>query len=269
MASGRRDARLRCETHGKRGKFAVESTDLSSDNPVAVRDINPYLDDFHFAQELLEGKSSSLRYFQEAYRPQILAFLKKNGASPLDAEDIFQNLWSDCITPTDKRGPKLERYHGGCALQSWLNTIALNSLISKRRNADRWKDILKPSDAKLPNGDDRPDGPWSGPVTDHEPDRPLLLALMRYAIDTAFQECAPEDFVLLQLAHCDQLKEKELALMFRCDVGTISRRLQRAGKGINRATLRHIKDVDPLLRLKWDDFMELCRSTSPSYFEEE
>jgi RNA polymerase sigma factor (sigma-70 family) len=252
----------------KRGKFAVECTELSSDTPITVRDVNPHLDDFHFAQECLEGKSSSLSYFQEAYRPKLLGFLKSQGASPDEAREIVENMWSECVASTPTARPKLERYHGGCALQSWLNTIALNSLVTRRRRETRWGRIVESGDARPPEGGERGDGPWGGRVEDVEPERAPLLALMRAAIDTAFRECSPEDFVLLQLAHCDQLKEKELALIFRCDIATICRRLERAGKGISRVALRHIKEADPLLDLKWDDFMELCRSTGPSYFDD-
>ncbi len=55
--------------------------------------------------------------------------------------------------------------------------------------------------------------------------------------------------------------------MFRCDTSTISRRLERASEGISRVALRHIEETDPYLFLKWDDFMELCRSGSPAYYE--
>jgi RNA polymerase sigma factor (sigma-70 family) len=244
----------------KRRKFAVENAEPCSDNPGAVRDFNPHLDDFHFAQECLEGKNSSLSHFQEAYRPKLVAFLKKRGASSGEAEDVVENIWSECVAPTKTARPKLERYQGSCALQSWLSTIALNSFLTLKR----WQ-ISHPGETQ---SSESGGNSLQGSTVDEEPERAPLLALMRAAIDTAFQECPPEDFVLLQLAHCDQLKEKELALMFRCDVATICRRLQRAGKGIGRAALRYIKKVDPYLILKWDDFTELCRTTSPSYFEE-
>jgi RNA polymerase sigma factor (sigma-70 family) len=249
----------------KRGKFAVENAKPSSDNPVTVRDLNPHLDDFHFAQECLEGKSSSLSYFQENYRPKLLAFLKRQGASPDEASEIVENMWAECVAPTPTARPKLERYQGGCALESWLHTIVLNTLITRRRR----EKIVRTVDPKPQDGQERDDGPWKGTAEEVELDPAPLLALLRSAIDTAFKECSPEDFVLLQLAHCDQLKEKELAVMFRCDVATICRRLQRAQKGINRSALRHVKEADPLLHLKWEDFMDLCRSAGPSYFVED
>jgi RNA polymerase sigma factor (sigma-70 family) len=251
----------------KRGKFAVENAKPSSDNPDTVRDIDPHLDDLHFVQECLEGKSSALSYFQEHYRPKLQAFLKSQGASLDEATEIVENLWSECVAPTATARPKLERYQGGCALQSWLNTIALNSLLSKRRRDVRWGRLVESVDAKPKDGEGRIDDE-PGTTVDPEPEREPLLALMRSAIDTAFRECPPEDFVLLQLAHCDQLKVKELALMFRCDISTISRRLHSASEHIGRVVLRSIGEADSQLDLKWDDFMELCRSTSAWSFYE-
>ena len=233
-----------------------------------MRDIDPHLDDLHFVQECLEGKSSALSFFQGNYRPKLQAFLKSQGASLDEATEIVENLWSECVAPTATARPKLERYNGGCALQSWLNTIALNSLLSKRRRDVRWGRIMESAEGKTKDGDERSDGSWHGQTEVVEPERAPLLALMRFAIDAAFRECAPEDFVLLQLAHCDQLKVKELALMFRCDISTISRRLRDAGEEIGDVVLRHVRKVDPQLDLKWDDFMELCLSTSAWSFYE-
>ena len=48
--------------------------------PLPCATFNPHLDDFHFAQECLEWKSSSLSYFQQAYRPKLVAFLQKPGS---------------------------------------------------------------------------------------------------------------------------------------------------------------------------------------------
>ena len=92
---------------------------------------------------------------------------------------------------------------------------------------------------------------------------------MRTAVESAFLNCDAEDFVLLQLAHCDELKLRELAVMFRCDNGTISRRLERAQQGINAATMARVKARDPWLELRWEDFVELCHSASPAFFDEE
>ena len=93
-----------------------------------------------------------------------------------------------------------------------------------------------------------------------------LIKLMRDAVEAAFQECAAEDFVLLQLAHMDGLHLKELAQMFHCSKSTIDRDVKRAGKRVSEATLRYVRRIDPWLELKGEDFLELCRVASPACF---
>lgn len=196
------------------------------------------------------------------------AFLTRSGASPAEAEEIAGETLTDCLHPGPAASAKLATYDGTCALQTWLNTVAVHRLFSFKRRQAFERRILRP----MPNdgtmhGHRR--NSWREDVETAEPSQESLLSLMREAIDSAFQECAAQDFVLLQLAHCDQLKMAELAVMFRCDIQTIRRRIERAEEGISRATLRRIKETDPWLELKWKDFVELCRTSTPASFWEE
>jgi DNA-directed RNA polymerase specialized sigma24 family protein len=93
-----------------------------------------------------------------------------------------------------------------------------------------------------------------------------LLDLMRLAIERAFRDCPHDDFVMLQLAHSDQLKLSELARMFGCSQATISRQLDRASKNLSKATMANVRELDSWIELGWDDFAELCRSASPACF---
>ena len=72
--------------------------------------------------------------------------------------------------------------------------------------------------------------------------------------------------MLLQLKHCDGLRGAELGKMFGCDESVISRRLDKAQERIAAMTLWKIRQTDPWLELKWTDFLELCRSATPSCF---
>ena len=228
-----------------------------------MRDLNSHSDDFNFAQDCVDGKGSSLSCFHQTYHPTLVAFLKARGATVHEAEETAETVLSECMATTKNGRPKLASYQGACSLQTWLNTVAIHSLYDLRRR----KTILAPFDNGMPP-EGRIDGGPPGDTVDAELDRVPLLALLRSAIDTAFRECDPEDFVLLQLAHCDQLKERELAVMFRCNTGTICRRLQRARESISEVALRRVKETDEHLELRWDDFLDICRFTDQSYFEE-
>jgi RNA polymerase sigma factor (sigma-70 family) len=229
-----------------------------------VQNALPHPDDFHLAQECLEQKHSALAYFQNNYREPLMAFLLHSGASFDEASEVINDLWADCLATQPDSRPRLHRYNGMCALQTWLNTVALNNLVTRKRRTQRWQKLIPD---RLPAAEDDEDAaPNGGSTQISEPEQAPLLEIMRHAVDYAFQTCNAEDFVLLQLAYCDELKVRELATMFRCDGGTISRRLDKAQRGINAATMAHIKQRDPWLDLKWDDFVELCRSANPAYF---
>ena len=99
-------------------------------------------DDFHLVQECLEGKTSALTHLQAAYREPLLAFLQGSGASPPMAGEIVVELRSDCIASQTGTVPKLARYNGTCALSTFLNTIPLNALLTRRRRGQRWTAIM-------------------------------------------------------------------------------------------------------------------------------
>jgi RNA polymerase sigma factor (sigma-70 family) len=229
-----------------------------------VRNALPHPDDFHLAQECLEQKHSALAHFQNTYREPLMAFLLHSGASFDEASEVINDLWADCLATQPEARPRLHRYNGMCALQTWLNTIALNNLITRKRRQQRWQKLIPDRIATSEEDDEHSSGHAS--MGSLEPEQAPLLEIMRLAVENAFKTCDAEDFVLLQLAYCDELKIRELAIMFRCDGGTISRRLDRAQRGINVATMAHIKKRDPWLDLRWDDFVELCRSANPASF---
>jgi len=228
----------------------------------AVHDALPHPDDFHFAQECLEGKTLALAYLQEKYREPLLAFLQGSGALPHEAREIVTDLWSDCVAPQTGTTPKLARYNGACSLRTFLGTVSLNTLLTRRRRERRWSDLMSEgveggeTDVEMT----APEGQNGGYCSAEPP----LLEIMRDAIQAAFMACPAEDFVLLQLAHADDLHVMELAKMFNRTKSTLCRDVQRAGEEIAQTTIRYIKATDPWLELKWEDFLDLCRSASPA-----
>ncbi len=218
-------------------------------------------DDFHLAQECLEGKTSALAYLQETFREPLLAFLQKAGGLPHEAAEIVTEVWSDCVASQNGTKPKLAHYNGLCSLKTFLNTITLNVLLTRRRKDRRMME--RPME--LPVAGTEETVPAGAAEPSKEVEKPLL-ELMREAIQAAFMACPAEDFVLLQLAHMDDLRVVELATMFDCGIASVSRELKRAGREIEEATLQYIKATDPWLQLEWKDFLDLCRSASPACF---
>lgn len=225
-----------------------------------------HLSDFHLCHQCLDGDVEAIVRLQRDFSGPTAAYLIAAGAKSLEAAEVVGSLWADLLVPSDTCGPRLARYDGSCALKTWLNTVALNKLLTRKRNEKRWQDLIPARVGAHSDEGDTDEPSWGGSSDEAVPGEAPLIEIMRVAIETAFRSCGPEDFVLLQLKHCDRLIGAELAVMFDCDESAISRRIQKAEAGMRTATLRQVHQTDPWLELKWDDFMELCRSVTPSCF---
>jgi RNA polymerase sigma-70 factor len=221
-------------------------------------------DDFHLAQECLEGKPSALELFRQRHHEPLVKYLTRIGGSFDQVSEIVGNLLTDCVAPASGGRPKLYKYNGMCSLMTWLTKLALNNLISLNRR-EREHAPLEEADRYVADRVRLGARAGSGPHETIMEDAPLL-ALMRNAIDSAFARCPPEDFVILQLVHIDGLSREDLAPMFHCDASTISRWLNGAAERIEAAVGAAIKTTDPWLDLRWQDFVDLCRTATPACF---
>jgi RNA polymerase sigma factor (sigma-70 family) len=220
--------------------------------------------DYQLAQHCLDGNAVAIAALQRQCGSSVAAYLLRAGALPHEAEDFARSLWADVLTATEERAARLRRYNGTCAIQTWLNAVALNRLLTYKRSVKRRREQAPVTVGARDDESYREEWPASGePSGDADPP---LIEIMQSAIEQAFRECEPEEFVLLQLAHCDRLKGAELAVIFGCDAGAISRRIKKAEAKIASSTLRHVRSADPWLDLKWEDFAELCRAATPACF---
>lgn len=217
----------------------------------------PHLPDFSLVELCLEHDAGALAQLQESYRGPVTAYLQKAGANGDEARETVEMLWGDLLTPSATGRIRLGRYDGSCALLTWLNTVAMNALLTRKRIDGRRDRRFISRDAE-----DRPESSADEISQTEVP----LVRLMSEALEFAFQNCPAEDFVLLQLEHCDQLKREELARMFGCSKATVSRMLASARVGVAEATMNFLRERDPWLELQWEDFLELCRTASPACF---
>ena len=261
---------LAVSSGGKRGEpFAIAARRPAAYPTGRLIRNEPQLEDFHLAQRCLDGDEAALAWLGAQLNGTVCSYLIRAGANLPEAEEVSQKLLTELVAPATGRPPKLLCYRGHAALPTWLNTVALNRWLTRKRAQERWQKLIPATlQAATDNGDAGSDGAvgMNHPSSSSEADDAPLLRVMREAIEAAFSACAPEDFVLLQLAHCDGLRLRELGVMFSCDQSVISRRLKHAQKVIADTTLTHIRRTDPWLELKWDDFTQLCRSATPTCF---
>lgn len=219
---------------------------------------------FNLAQKCLEGDTGAIVLLQRTFGDQVLAFLRRAGAPEVEAREIVDRLWADCLVANSAGRVPLQSYNGTCSLQTWLNKVALNRLLSFKREQTRHTEITAPLDAADAAAGTEASLSY---LMEERParDEPLLR-LMKEAVEAAFAACPAEDFVLLQLVHSGDLKLSELAKIFDCSQATISRQVDRAAREISASTLAHLHKADPWLEMQWQDFIELCRSETPSCF---
>src|SRR5205814_2076514 len=116
--------------------------------------------------------------------------------------------------------------------KTWLYPLALNRLLARRQReeteATHVQRGLDMSRLSVPSED--------------EGVEPVLIELMKDAIEAGFRACSAEDFVKLQLAHSDDLYYVELGRMFHCGKSTIERDVKSAKDRVSSATLNYIRE---------------------------
>ena len=216
-----------------------------------------HLSELHLVQKCVEKDEAAIALLQSTYGGRIAAFLVSAGAGGEEASETVKWLWADCLTPPKRGTVRLLRYNGECELQTFLNRIALNALLTRKRIDGRRLKNFPPSESPDP----------ANAFTREPPPEAPLLEMMRDAIQFAFEHCSPEEFVILNLEHYDELEREELARMFGCSKATVSRLLDKARVTVAETTMSFLRERDPWLELRWEDFVELCRTTTPACLE--
>jgi RNA polymerase sigma factor (sigma-70 family) len=222
-----------------------------------------HVEDFGLVEGCIEGDQNALLRLQAEYGPNVVGFLMRSGADISQAEEIVNQLWADLVTAPPGESPKLARYDGSCRLATWLNTVAVNRLMSARRSQKRRDGYIATSiDAPVVDEDSERTFGSQIPAPAIDSIEPPLIELLRGAIQNAFASCPAETFVLLQLAHGDGLRLRELGQIWGCNPSTLSRRLDQATSEIARSVLAHVRAADPMLELTWSDFRQLCATVN-------
>jgi RNA polymerase sigma factor (sigma-70 family) len=213
--------------------------------------------DLQFVQRVLGGQDEAASDLRTRYHAKLAGILRARGASAIEAEDLLADLWSDCFGATDSGSPLLLKYHGRCALDSWLITVVTNRLIDlKRRQAFR-SELAPLESTTIPT-----DGFDLVPGTPTRCVEAPLLDLLRGAIAKAFSSCDKEGLLMLRLVHIYRVTQREIGRMWGWHESKVSRALDCAREKIRRNILSEIKRTDRWLKVEWDDFTDLCRCAS-------
>ncbi|HKP01961.1 MAG TPA: RNA polymerase sigma factor [Chthoniobacterales bacterium] len=221
-----------------------------------VEAVSRHEEDLAFVQRVLAIDASAAAELRRRYHGKLVGVLRSRGATQTEAEDLVADLWTDCFAARENRPTLLNKYQGRCALESWLLTVATHRLVDlKRRQSFRVEVPAATPESPEDFFDRRP-----------QPEKPTsekhLLQLLRQAIQSAFAKQEPEAVLMLKLVHLHQVSQRELARMWGWHESKISRTLDVTRQNVARIILAETKKVDPWLELRWEDFVELCASSS-------
>lgn len=215
-------------------------------------------EEFNLVERCASGDADAIRGLQLAYRGGVSRFLSERGLTTLEAEEAADELWADLLVVGDRQEARIARYHGHSSLQTWLNAVALNRVVSRKRKEDRWAKLVP---ERLYGTGEQQERTLAGTAVQADEAHPEgeLLDLLKDALLAGFAGCTAEDWVLLELAHRDGLQRKELAQIWgHCQPSRVTNDLDRIERGVARRTLDYVREADPWLVLQWEDFAALC-----------
>jgi DNA-directed RNA polymerase specialized sigma24 family protein len=172
------------------------------------------LDDVVLAEGLELRENAAARKFDRCYMPQALAIASRCAGQR--GADAIDNLAADLVLPRADRPPKIATYRGLTPLKSWLRSVVVNRCAS----LNRGRREVSLSDTHEILGSDT----VTSAAAAIECEEKLTPAFV-----SAVNELPLDDRVLLKILILDGIPQKDAAILYGVDSGTLTRRRQRAG----------------------------------------
>ncbi len=223
---------------------------------------NENIEDLDIVERVLRGCEVALEVVRKAHQEEVEKFLRRSGASAGEALEIALQVITDSAMGTRARAPLFRKYSGQSPLAAWLKTVALHVLIDRRRREKRMVSL----DA---GGGDEAAGKSAPSAQSAEGGNreETLIELMKNALLRAISRRRGSEMVMLYLRHIHGVTQRELSETWGWHESKVSRVLDSAMKAIAAETLAQIRRADPMIDLKWNDFLELAGSAEFSLFE--
>jgi RNA polymerase sigma factor (sigma-70 family) len=210
-------------------------------------------EDALLVRKCLDGEAEALTTLRRRYNGDLVNILLSRGATVTECDDLLADLWDDCVSGGDDHPSLLEKFSGRCAVRNWLATVATR----------RWIDLRRRRGRHVESGHAGLDGTAldildSLPAVERASRDEALANLLLESLRAAFRSCTPQALLLLRLVYLHGLTQREVCRMLGWTEARVSRTLSGAMQEIEKATLRYLGNRDPLLKLTWADFVELC-----------
>jgi RNA polymerase sigma factor (sigma-70 family) len=215
--------------------------------------------DYELVAVALQGDADACSQISNSETTRWLhAVLMKRGASDTEATDLTADLIADCFGAKEGKPPLLEKYNGKGKLRAFLTRAAINRLIDLKRH-QKFEGQL-PEHLRESSATDEFDLVAGDTVT--EPEQDHLVELLRDALLHAFSKCDPLHLVLMRLVVVHGVRQDLVGHLFGWSQSKVSRAINSVMTTIKEETMEEILRTDPWLDLEWDDFLNLCRSST-------
>jgi RNA polymerase sigma factor (sigma-70 family) len=212
-------------------------------------------DDAHLVRRCLAGDDAALLTLREQQYNRLVSIIIKRGATPTEASDLVADVWGELTTSRAGKPPLLEKYFAKCPLSAWLITVATRRFIDLRRRGRLFADLPGDVTEKLQNELSHPGDTALPPDGD-------LQDILRRAVAESFQACTPETLVMLKLIYLHRVSQRDIGRLWDWHESKVSRHMDRALTDIHHSLLDRIKNRDGFLDVHWEDFIDLCESTT-------
>jgi RNA polymerase sigma-70 factor (ECF subfamily) len=154
---------------------------------------------------LRRGDPRAFDTLYRAYRPRVVAIVRRVLRDPMEAEDVAQEIFLSVLK-------SVQRFDGRARISTWLYRVALNRALNRLRDLVRRERLRSPSTESM------------RVVTDEIVDQVERSNQVRRAVDFL----GPERRLLVTLRDIEGRSYDEIARIARLPAGTVKSRLHRA-----------------------------------------
>jgi RNA polymerase sigma-70 factor (ECF subfamily) len=182
------------------------------------------LEDLVLARACADGNEHAWEVFLTRYRATLYETAYKMAREESVARALADSLYAELYGVDSKgqqRVSKLRYYHGRGSLQGWLRTIVAQEYVNRYRTGKRETSL----DAALDEGVQFPAA---------QPETPVIDERVEAAVSAELAVLGGEDRFLLVSYYLDHRTLAEIAKLLAVHESTISRKLDRATKGLRK-----------------------------------
>lgn len=196
----------------------------------------------------LHQRPGAIAALEKHYLARLPAVLRARGLSPMEQDDVCQEVRRHLLMGTPESGPKLAGFMGRGSLRSWIRVMAMRMVTTPKGVAHEPLEVSALEALRAPEVD-----------MERELDVHIHGSKFRQALGEVLSGLSKRDRAVM-LWHIRQLPEREIAALFGVDQATISRWLKKAKETSYRQTKQRIQERMGLTSRQFKSFTNALKS---------